>query len=113
MANKIIFIEPLFERAEAYGKTSYELIKLKAIDKTSEVLSTLVSRGAVVLVLSMFIVIVNIGIALWLGDIFGKAYYGFFCVAGFYGIIGGVLYFVLHDRIKKHVSNSIISQMLN
>ncbi|OFY91885.1 MAG: hypothetical protein A3K10_05805, partial [Bacteroidetes bacterium RIFCSPLOWO2_12_FULL_31_6] len=87
MENKIVFIEPLFERAEAYGKTSYELIKLKAVDKTSDVLSTFVSRGAVILVLSMFIVIVNIGIALFLGDLLGKSYYGFFCVAGFYGII--------------------------
>ena len=113
MENKIVFIEPLFERAEAYGKTSYELIKLKAVDKTSDVLSTFVSRGAVILVLSMFIVIVNIGIALFLGDLLGKSYYGFFCVAGFYGIIGGVLYFFLHDKIKKYVSNSIITQMLN
>lgn len=113
MENKIIFIEPLLEKAEAYGKTSYELIKLKAIDKTSEVVSTIVSRGAVVLMLSMFIVIVNIGIALFLGDILGKSYYGFFCVAGFYGIIGGVLYFFLHNRIKAFVTNSIITQMLN
>jgi hypothetical protein len=113
MENKVIFKEPLLERAEAYGKTSYELIKLKAVDKTSEIVSTLVSRGAAILMLSMFIVIVNIGIALWLGDLFGKSYYGFFCVAGFYAIIGGVLYFLLHNRIKKAVSNSLISQMLN
>lgn len=113
MENKIVFIEPLLDKAEAYGKTSFELIKLKAVDKTSEVLSTFVSRGIVILVLSMFIVIVNIGIALWLGDLLGKAYYGFFCVAGFYGVIGGVLYFFLHDYIKKNVSNSIVSQMLN
>lgn len=113
MENKLLFIEPLFERVETYGKTSYELIKLKAVDKTSEVVSTIVSRGAVVLMLSMFIVIVNIGIALFLGDILGKSYYGFFCVAGFYAIIGGVLYFFLHNRIKKYVSNSIITQMLN
>ena len=112
MADKLIFIEPLLERAEAYGKTSYELIKLKAVDKTADITSTLVSRGAVVLVLSMFIVIVNIGIALWLGDILGKSYYGFFCIAGFYGIVGGVLYFFMHDTIKKRVSNSLISQML-
>ncbi len=112
MADKLIFIQPLLERAEAYGKTSYELIKLKAVDKTADITSTLVSRGAVVLVLSMFIVIVNIGIALWLGDILGKSYYGFFCIAGFYGIVGGVLYFFMHDTIKKRVSNSLISQML-
>lgn len=113
MEDKINLIEPLFEKAEAYGKTSYELLKLKALDKTAEVVSTFVSRGAVVLVISIFIIIINIGVSLWLGDLLGKQHYGFFCVAGFYGLIGGILYFLMHNRIKKSVSNSIISQMLN
>ncbi len=113
MEDKLNHIEPLFERAEEFGKTSLELIKLKAMDKTAEIVSTSVSRGAVILFFSMFTVIVNIGIALWLGDILGKSYYGFFCVAGFYGVIGSVLYFFMHDWIKKRVSNSLISQMLN
>ena len=59
MNDKMTFIEPLLERAEAYGKTSYELIKLKAVDKTADVASTMVSRGAVILVLSMFVVIIT------------------------------------------------------
>ena len=92
MEEKTNLIEPLLERAEEYGKTSYELLKLKALDKTADVASTLISRAAVVLVLSIFIVLVNIGLSLWLGDVLGKSYYGFFCVAGFYVIIGIVLY---------------------
>ncbi len=113
MEEKINYIEPLIERAEEYGRTSIELIKLKALDKTAAVASTAVSRGAAILFLSMFTVIVNIGIALWLGDVLGKSYYGFFCVAAFYGILGSILYFFMHNWIKKQVSDSIISQMLN
>lgn len=113
MEDKLIFIEPLFERAEEFGKTSYELIKLKTLHKTTKVLSTFVSRGLVILILSMFVTILTIGVALWLGDLLGKPYYGFFCVAGFYGIAGVVLYFFLQNQIKKCVSNSIISLMLN
>ena len=60
----------------------------------------------------MFTVIINIGIALWLGDILGKAYYGFFVVAGFYALIGGVLHFFMRDFIKKRTCNSLILQML-
>lgn len=111
--NKIMFMEPLFARAEEFGKTSLELIKLKAVDKTADVASTLISRGAVVLILSMFTIIVNVGIALWLGDILGKSYYGFFCVAAFYGVIGIIVYFFAHNSIKRSVSDSIITQMLN
>ncbi|MES2592837.1 MAG: hypothetical protein V4608_13220 [Bacteroidota bacterium] len=113
MEDKINFIEPLVERAEEYGKTSLELLKLKAADKTAELTSTFISRGAVVLVLSIFIVFANIGLALWLGDLLGKSYYGFMCIAGFYGIIGAVLYFFMHNWIKKRVSDSIILQLLN
>lgn len=111
--DKILFMEPLFTRAEQFGKTSLELIKLKTIDKTADVASTLISRGAAVLILSMFTIIVNVGIALWLGDILGKSYYGFFCVAAFYGVVGIILYFFTHKWIKKSISESIITQMLN
>jgi len=107
------FIEPLLERAEEYGRTSYELFRLRTIGKISEAVSTVASRGLVIFVISMFIILGNIGAALWLGDILGKSYYGFFCVAGFYAIVGGILYFWMHNYIKRRVSDSIISQMLN
>lgn len=113
MENKIIFIEPLFERAEEYGRTSYELLKLKTLNKAAEVISTFISRGIALIVFSIFIVFGNIGLALWLGDVLGKSSYGFFCVAGFYGIIAGVLYFFFHKQIKKRVSDSVVSQILN
>ncbi|MCE3278501.1 MAG: hypothetical protein K0S44_692 [Bacteroidetes bacterium] len=106
-------IEPLIERAEEYAKTSIELLKLNTVDKTSAVVSTLISRGSAVLVLAMFTVMINIGIALWLGDLLGKTYYGFFCVSVFYLVIGSILYFFLHNTIKKKISNSIITQLLN
>lgn len=107
------FIEPLIERAQEYGKTSFELYKLKVMDKTVGVASTAVSHGVVGLVLSMFFIVLNIGVALWLGELLGKSYYGFFCVAWFYGIIGSVLYFFMFNWIKKRVSNSIISKFYN
>ncbi|MBL7882741.1 MAG: hypothetical protein JNL69_01630 [Bacteroidia bacterium] len=113
MEIKMNFIAPLFERAEEYGKTSYELFKLKAIDKIAEMVSTIVSRVYFMIALAMFATTLNIGISIWLGEMLGKVYYGFFCVAGFYSIIGIVLFFFLHRPIKNKVSNRIISQMIN
>lgn len=113
MEDKINFIEPLFERVEEYGKTSFELLKLKALDKISGTVSSFVSRGIIILVLSMFLVLATIGVALWLGELLGKSYYGFFCVAGFYGIVGSVLYFLLFNWIKKRIRNSFVLHMLN
>lgn len=113
MENAFDNIEPLFEKIENYGKTSLELYKLKTINKTTSVASTLVSRGTVVVVLLMFLLFASIGLALWLGDILGKPYLGFLCVATFYVLLGGVLYFFLHNFIKRKVSNSIISEIFN
>ncbi len=113
MEDKTTLTEALFESTEEYVKTSYELLKLKTLDKTADVAATFVSHGIVILFLLLFIVGVNMGISLWLGELLGKSYYGFFCVAGFYGILGGILHFFMHNSLKKRVSNAIVSQIFN
>jgi len=105
-------IEALYERAEAYGKTTYELSKLKLLETTNIVVTSLVARLSVILMISMFTFVLTIAIALWLGEILGKAYYGFFIVAGFYLIAGIVLHIFLHKWVKKPISELIIKQAL-
>lgn len=104
--------ESLFEKAETFGKTTFELSKLKALETTTQVASTLVARLSVVLMLSIFTLVFNIGIALYLGALIGKSYYGFFIVALFYLIAGIVLHFFLHKWIKKPLADLIINQAL-
>ena len=94
-------IESLYERAEAYGKTTYELSKLKLLETSNTVITSLVARLSVILMISLFTFVLTIAIALWLGDILGKAYYGFFIVAGFYLVVGIVLHFFLQKWVKK------------
>ncbi len=113
MENTLNRMESLFERVEEFGKTSFELYKLKTISITAEVVSTFISRGLVIIVASMFLVLGSIGLALWLGDLLGKSYLGFLCVSFFYIILGVVLFYFLHNAIKRKVSNSIISQVFN
>lgn len=105
-------VEALYERAETYGKTTIELSKLRVLETTTQVVTTLISRVSVILMLAMSALVLNIGIALWLGEILGKIYYGFFVVAAFYLIVGIVLYFFLHNWIKKPLSETIITQAL-
>lgn len=107
MEDKATPIESLFETAEQYGKTSLNLIKLKAIDKASELISTVLSWVIVIIVLALFFIVLNIGIALWLGEMLGKTYYGFFIVAGIYAVLG--IIFLLW--VQKPINNSIISKL--
>lgn len=104
-------IEALFERAEDYGKTSLELLKLTAIDKSADVFSSLAVQFAIFMVGALFTLVINIGIAIWLGELLGKVYYGFFVVAIFYAIVMTLLFIFRHEWIKTPVSNSIVTQM--
>lgn len=109
---KTNLIEPLLERAEAYSRTSFELIKLKALDKTADVSATLISKLLLILVLSFFALLLNIAIALWLGDILGKSYYGFLIIAAFYAL-AAIILLNIHPSIKARVNDAIIKQLFN
>jgi hypothetical protein len=106
-------IESLIEKGEQYGKTTLELIKLKTLDKSADVASDIVSWLIVVIFASLFFLILNVGIALWIGDLLGKSYYGFFVIAGFYAVLALVFTVFRKQMIKKPVNNSIITQVLN
>src|SRR6187549_273841 len=105
-------IESLIEKAEIYGKTTFELSKFKALDASTRIATSVISRITVIIMLSFFTMILSIGIALLLGELLGKSYYGFFIVSIFYLIAGLLFHFFLYKWIKKPVSNSIIKQVL-
>jgi hypothetical protein len=112
MNNSEKSIELLFEKVENYGKTTIELFKLNAIDKTADAVSSLAMQLIIFLAIGLFALSINIGIALWIGDLLGKTYYGFFIVAGFYAITVLVVYAYRTKLIKLPLYCIIIKQML-
>ena len=112
MEDKAKLLESLLNSATDYGITTYELIKLKALDKTADVVSSVVPHSVVLILLSSFMLFLNLGIALWLGEILGKLFYGFLIIAGFYLLAGSTIYFLIYKWIKKTVCNYVIKQML-
>lgn len=112
MEDQTNLIESLIEKGEQYGKTTLELLKLKTLDKSADVTSTLVSWLVVLIFAVLFFLILNIGVALWLGYLLGKSYYGFFVVSGFYALLALIAVIFRKQFIKKPVNNSIINQVL-
>ncbi len=104
-------IESLFERVEAYGKTTLELSKYKVIETMSVVITLLASRFIVFIVMVLFVSFLSFGMALYLGDLLEKPYFGFFIVAAFYLVVGVVLFLSLHKWIKEPISDLLISQL--
>ena len=105
-------LESLLESASEYGKTSLELVKLKALDKTTDIVSSLVPNTVVIVLIATFFLFLNLGLALWLGELLGRIFYGFFVVAGFYILTGIIIHFFMHNRIKRLVGNYFIKNML-
>ena len=105
-------ISKLVERVDNFSKISYELFKLETIGKSADVMSSLISRLVIIIVVALLILIFNIGIALWLGELLGKSYYCFFAIAGVYLIVSFLLHLFQHQWIKRPISDAIIIQML-
>lgn len=106
-------VESLYDRTESYIKTSYELTKLKGVEAIAKIVTTLITKMSVVIVFILCALILSIGMALWLGELLEKVYYGFFIVGAFYLITGLVLLYFLQGWIRKPVSEMIIKETLH
>lgn len=112
MGNTTTAIEILFKKVEDYTRTTIELTKLEVVDKSSDLISSLISRLAIAIVFVMFMLLFNFGLSLWIGEILGNSYYGFFIVAIFYLIVSILIYSFKDQWIKIPVSNYIIAKIL-
>jgi hypothetical protein len=106
-------VESLFWHAEDYLETKAELFKLKAIDKSSDVISSIAARMVIALFVASFFLMFNIGVALLIGHSMGEIYYGFFIVAGFYLIVIAILYSSRNKWLKAPINNLIIKSIFN
>lgn len=111
MEDNTKLIESLLDRAIEYSKTSFQLAKLKAIDQASEAVSSFIPHSLVIMVVFLALFFLNVGFALWIGEILGKIYFGFFVLTAFYIIIGAVLHFLMQKWLKKIVSNHFIKKV--
>lgn len=108
----LTLIESLVSQSKDYVDNRLELFKLKLIDKTTTVSSSIVSGLIFFVVFFIFFVVLNIGIALLIGDLVGKSYLGFLIWAAFYAIVGLVLFFKRNKLFKTPITKAIIGKFL-
>ncbi len=111
MEDNIKSIESLLETTVEYGKTSYELVKLKLLDKVSDKISSFAPRFFIFILLSSFLLLLNLGAAFWIGELCGKVYYGFFAVAAFYGFITLIFRVFMYKWLKRMFYDYIVRQI--
>ena len=112
MENTTNSIESLVEKIKNYVETSINLLKLKAIDKSATIISLIIDYLIAFLMFGIFIILLNLGLALLIGELLGKAYYGFFIMA----ILNAVIGFILlknNKWIKSPITNTMVKKLLD
>jgi len=112
MEDNTKLIESLLERVTDYGKTSYELVKLKVVDKTTDGLSSFLPNTVIGVIVCNFLLFVNLGLAIWLGKILGELFYGFFIVAAFYAFVAFFMHLFMRKWLKRILYDYMIKQLL-
>lgn len=105
-------VASLLEQAEEYGKTTFELYKLKMLNSVTSLITGLVSKLSVIIVFLVFMIMLSVALGLFLGELLGKTYYGFFLVSGFYLLLGILMHVFMDKWIRAPISESIIEQTL-
>lgn len=105
------FTDKLYALAEQYVKTSMELYKLKAINMFAGAFAA-VSTGIILwLIFLMLLLFLSIGGAFYFGELLGAWHYGFFLIAGVYGLIGVIIYIYRVKCLKETIHNFIVKQI--
>ncbi|WP_291119932.1 hypothetical protein [Flavobacterium sp. UBA6135] len=112
MENIATNIEKLYDKAEQYSRTSVELIKLNAIDKSSDVISSLAVIASLAFIVAIFTLFVNIGIALLIGNMLEDIALGFFIISGFYVVLGIVVFIFRKSLIKIPIDNLVVGKLM-
>jgi uncharacterized protein YqhQ len=105
-------IKTLIDKSKDYLDTKIELTKLKSIDKSADVLSTVIVMVSMLFISFVLILFISCGLALFLGKMLGAYHYGFFIMSGFYAIILLVIYVKREKWIKIPIANELINKML-
>ena len=99
--------------SKEYVDMKIELGKLKIVDKSAAVSSSLLSTITILLIAFLTAGFLSIAAALLLCSRLQSYYAGFAIIGGFYLIIFLIIYNLRDKWIKKPVAKNLINEMLN
>lgn len=103
--------DELIQKLKEYLHTKMELGKLTLIEKSVYLLANLISNGLLILFFSLSFLLANLALGLYLSEIFGNNYTGFFILAIFYFIITIIIFFTKEKLFEKAIMNGMIKKI--
>lgn len=95
-----------------YIENHVELLRLDATEKTLKIIGVSVPLLIISAMGSFFIILINIGLALMIGEWTSNYALGFFILSGFYLLMILLTYFFRHS-IKNVITNKAIETFFN
>jgi hypothetical protein len=111
MEKSIEKIEELAKNTSLYFKHHVSLMKLEAAEKTSKIMSNGISLIFISMIFFLFAFFFGLALAVMLQFLVGQLYLSLFIVAGFYGLIGIVLWKFRNKLIRIPIMNSILHEL--
>ena len=105
--------EKLTDNLKEYANTRYEIVTLKVTQKVANIVSKTTAILLISLLISMFLLFINIAVALYLSSILNSQYVGFLIVAGFYFLLALLFIVGRKKLIINPLRNLIVKQILN
>lgn len=105
-------IKSLIDKSKDYLETQIELTKMKTVDRSADILSSVIVIISLIFLGSLFIIFISIALALMIGQWLGATHYGFLIMGGFYALLLLVIYLRRGKWIKTPIANGLIHKML-
>jgi hypothetical protein len=94
-------LEDLMHHLKDYMNTSFEIVKMKAVEKGVAIAATYI----------IALLFLNVALALYIGTKLNNSFYGFLIVGGFYLLMAIILSAGKKSIIETPVSNALIKQI--
>jgi hypothetical protein len=105
-------VETVFQKIEDLASNQTEIIRLKVYSKSADLATFLTMKIIMLSVIGLFVFFLNIGLSLWLGDLLGKSYYGFFSLAIFYAVLAIFIRTSIYKSLELKINNLLLTKIL-
>ena len=101
-------VDELITHVEEYFQTKQDLVKMIAAEKSSVMISSVVTNLVIVFIFFIVFIFASIALAYGISQMIGEAYSGFLAVAVIYLVIGLTFYFNRDKWLKMPMANAIV-----
>lgn len=105
--------DKLTDNLKEYANTRYEIVTLTVTQKAAVIGSQTTALILIGMVVSLFLLFINIAVGFYLSSLLNNNYVGFFIVAGFYFLLTLILIIGRKKLIIAPLRNLIVKQILN